>query len=529
MASPQLPALIQDRRLTPGRLDDLRLRLRLERAWRSLYDFLQLFWTVVEPGRDFDPNWHVRAICDELERVTRGEIKRLVICIPPGMMKTLMVNVMCLAWQMLHRPQLRTLCVSHTVGLANEASRKTRAIVKSALYQRLLEYGIETGRAGWSAHTDGRPWELRQDQAAVSNWGNNLHGARQCIGILAAITGKRGDQLVVDDPYDAKEVVRHSLQVQARMMKAVVDTFDNVLDSRLNDPETSAQVVIMQMLHPEDLANVLLDRPEWTDNAEGGQAVILPMEYDPAHPHAYERDQRTEPGELLHPDRYSAKWVAQRRDRMGRHYLAQYGQRPRPGEGKRFKRSWFKRYSAHPAAIAKACGQVAITIDCASSSEESADSTSMQVWARMREKRFLVDRISGQWRSPRQRLELRGLWERWSPFGCPLVLIEEASNGHALLDFARAAGMPAVGFKPTKLGGKPARAAYTEGAGQAGQLYIPEDDHPDAPWLAAWLDQHLDFPTGHDDDVDATSQLMAHWSHGVTASPLDALGWMEDL
>lgn len=538
-------------RLPPEARRELRTVLRLkgkyELARRSLWEFVRLLWGVLHPGRPLKDAWHMRVICEELERVTRGEIKRLVICIPPGMAKSMLVSVYWPAWQMLHEPQLQTLTVSNLGALAERDSDRTRTLIRSPLYQGLLRYMLACDEPpAWAKYTGGKPWVIRYDKSAVKLWRNDLGGGRECKGIDADVTGVRARQLVVDDPADAKQVIKHSPEVQRRMMKEIVDVFDDALDSRL-DGEDDPKVVIMQRLHPEDLAGELLKRQEWTDNALGGQAVVLPMHYNPDAPHAYERDPR-KPGELLCPAHRSAQWAAMRMPREEydrrpvdwpdnvidfykarkarglRSWVAQYEQAPRSSHGQQFNTGMFRRYSASPQALARLCEEVVISVDCASKNKAKNDETSIQIWGRLKGKRYLLGMIHGRWLYTQLKTEAAAAWEYWRHLGAQKFLVEEASNGIPLMDELKAAGIPVVGFKPNKHGGKKARANYTEGAAESDLVWIPEDGHAECPWVAVWLDQHVAFgSTGsgkesHDDHVDAASQVHVYWTVGSEKS-----------
>ena len=93
----------------------------------SFRAFVESAWPVIEPRTPFMAGWHIDAICEHLEGAGRGEIKRLVINVPPRHMKTITVSVMWPAWWWTFAPQTRFLTASYGAGLAERDAVHTRA------------------------------------------------------------------------------------------------------------------------------------------------------------------------------------------------------------------------------------------------------------------------------------------------------------------------------------------------------------------------------------------------------------------
>ena len=183
-----------------------------ELARRSLAEFVRQSWRIIEPGTTLEWNWHLCIICDALERQSRGEeaFRKLLICVPPGTMKSLLVSVFAPAWQWLEKPERRKLFFANDDKLATRDSRRTREIITSQWYQELLGY--------CSRLRNEKPWKLASDQNQKINFENTRRGFRQCLSIGASVTGKRGDDITIDDPIDAKDVVNGSVdQVRKRL------------------------------------------------------------------------------------------------------------------------------------------------------------------------------------------------------------------------------------------------------------------------------------------------------------------------
>lgn len=543
-------------------------------AIRRLSWFVRLLWEVVEPGTPLVWNWHLDAVCFELERVMHGEVvdvvetaeglvvrraftSDLVINIPPGHMKSLIVSVFFPAWQWIHRPELRSLYVANSDSLVKRDSRRTRDLIRSERYQRLV---LRHMRALWRrlrrpSHvrtvpasgtcdppTEGCPspayrrmlrdvasvdeiesWGFRVDQGEVANFGNTTSGYRQCKPIGGKITGERADGLVIDDPYDVKEVVLGNASRQSERMQEVVDVYDHVLSSRLNNKGARRQdgtggyyrILIMQRIHEDDLAGVLLRR--------GYRHVVIPTEFDPEpdHYNVHPLDPRTVKGALLFAKLFSAETVEEIRivELGDRHYRSQHGQDPAPATGGTFASSWFvSRYTTHPQSLH--FDEWAITVDADFGSDaEGSSYVVLQVWGRRGTTGFyLLDQVRERMNFPTTKDAIKRLRAKWSRV--TLVLIEKKANGAALIDTLRDEIPFVLAFVPR--GSKEARANVSSLAYAAGNVNLPSDEF--APFMGGpygFVDEHLKFPGGrYDDQVDAESQILIHWTVGHTRDAL---------
>ena len=216
---------------------DRRLLVSREECRRSLHEFVQQAWHIVEPNREFRDGWHIRAICGQLERVARREITRLAINIPYRCSKSIIVSVMWPAWVWAHAPSHQWLCLSHTDGLATRDTRKMRNIVQS----------------GWF----GERWPISfvKDQNQKTRFENDSNGQRIAAGLLSGYLGEGCDTLVCDDLQDRD---RANSEVYRQ---ATIEAFDEKACTRLNDPTTGAIVVIGQRLHERDIFGHIYEQP----------------------------------------------------------------------------------------------------------------------------------------------------------------------------------------------------------------------------------------------------------------------------
>jgi len=286
------------------------------RAIASLSEFVRQGWHVIESGTKLTWNWHLDIICDALQRQSEGdgEYRRLLINIPPGTMKSLLVSVFQPAWQWLIEPSRRKMFVARDDELVVRDSRKTRDLIVSEWYQDL----IRTAKARL-----GTPqWELRHDQSAVVNFANSAGGVRQCQSLGAALTGKRGDDIVIDDPVDAKAVLLGSSDSMRNRMNEVSSIIDKSLVSRVNNIAEARWTMIMQRLHEDDPAGRILKRGGW-------RVIQLQMEFDPFNERNHPDDPRTETKELMFPALFPRNALDGILETLTlRHFDAQYNQNP---------------------------------------------------------------------------------------------------------------------------------------------------------------------------------------------------------
>lgn len=284
--------------------------LAIERAYckNSLADFVKAAWHVLEPGQPYVHGWHVEAVCDHLEAITRGEINRLLINIPPGTMKSTLVSVFWPAWEWgpMNLPHTRVIGASHEQGLATRDTLKMRRLVASEWYQTL-----------W-------PTPLTSDQNQKTYYENTSTGFRQACAV-GSMTGRRGDRVIWDDPHS----------VEAALSEAERDTalrvFQETLPTRLNNPDRSAIIIVMQRLHENDVSGFILE------NDLGYVHLCLPMELELDRRCSTSigfTDPRTEDGELLFPGRFPRDVVDRDKKVMGVMAVAgQFQQRPAPRTG----------------------------------------------------------------------------------------------------------------------------------------------------------------------------------------------------
>lgn len=327
----------------------------------DLCEFIRQAWHIVEPGAEYFHNWHVDMLAEHLEAITYGvELEdgslynRLLINIPPGMMKSLLTSVFWPAWEWgpKNMPHMRYLCASHSQDLAVRNSTKMRRLIDSEWYQDR-----------WGDRV-----KLTKDQNQKTKFENTATGFMQAVA-SGSITGARGDRVIIDDPHSVEGASSD------QMRASTIEWFLEAVPTRLNKPLESAIVVIMQRLHEEDVSGVILEKQLGYDH------IMLPMRYDPSRAMPTmlgEVDPRKEPGQLLFPKRFPEAVVDRDEKAMGPYAVAgQFDQAPTPRGGGVIKRDWWQLWDrdSYPP-----FDYVVAAVDCAYTTKTENDPSAMTVW-----------------------------------------------------------------------------------------------------------------------------------------------------
>lgn len=475
-----------------------------------LRDFVMQGWSVLEPRRTFIPGWHIDAVCEHLEAVSHGDIHQLIINIPPGSSKSLLACVFWPAWEWTWAPETRGLFSSYAEKLAKRDSLRTRRLINSQWYQSM-----------W-----GDRFVLSGDQNEKLRFENNRTGYRIATSVGGTGTGERADRVVVDDPHKVSQKKSDTKR------DTVVEWWDEEMSTRGTDPVNTGFVVIMQRIHEKDLTGHLLEQGGW-------EHLMLPMEFEPSRKCVTFigfSDPRTEPGELLSPDRFPAEEVERLKRKLGSAAAAgQLQQRPVPAEGAIFKKQWWRFWKplysglSNSVEIRLDTGEVHIApvVELPRKFDEQIQSWDLtfestvsavvgEVWARKGAQFFLIDETRGFWKFVGQLAELKK-FSRKHPLTLEKV-VEKKANAAAMIDVAREHIPGLIGIEPH--GDKRARAEAVSPLPEAGNVYLP---HPDmAPWVWEYIDEMAAHPDGaFDDRGDVTAQALTRLSRHVTSADPD--------
>ena len=212
----------------------------LDMALREdLYSFIRKTYQTLEPMQQLLGNWHLEAIAWHLKRCMTGEIRRLIITLPPRSLKSISASVAFPAYVLGHEPSKKILCVSYSADLAVKNARECRSIMQSDWYRRLF------------------PNTRLGPRAAEHDFHTTLRGYRYTTSVCGTLTGRGGNIIIIDDPMKAEEAMSDVRR------KSINEWFDNTLYSRLDNKKSDVIILIMQRLHMDDMIGHVLKKEKW--------------------------------------------------------------------------------------------------------------------------------------------------------------------------------------------------------------------------------------------------------------------------
>lgn len=446
----------------------------LDFALRNDFEsFLRYGVHTLNPGAPFLPNWHIRAIAYQLERIRRGEINRLIINMPPRHLKSITVSVAFPAFVLGHDPRQRIFSISYGSELTLKHARDFRSLVESSGYQRAFRH-MHINRS-------------TEDEVTTT-----LKGFRKATSVGGVLTGLGGNILILDDPQkpvDGQSKVRR---------EAVNQWFTNTLMSRLDNKEKGAIIVVTQRVHMDDLSGYLM--------SGSGTWEILSL---PAIAEVDERVQigdnefhHRRVGEALHPEHESLETLLCLKEDIGTYdFGAQYQQAPIPEGGAMLKSEWFRFYEGTLTRGPK--DKVIQSWDPASKDGLQTDYSVCTTWI-VRDKCFyLIDVMRARLEYPALKQAAMALAKRFKPTA---ILIEDMPPGTQLAQEMKAMGQFRVKPIPVEHD-KRTRLFVQTAKFEAGLVYFPKD----AAYMPDLLAELLAFPYGrHDDQVDSMTQALAY-------------------
>ena len=454
---------------------------RIREQCTSLSGFVREGWHVLEPSQPYVHGWHVDALCDHLEAVTDGLITRLLINIPPGTMKSLLTSVFWPAWEWGPRglPGMRYLTTSYAEKYVKRDSRRMRDLVASDWYQSL-----------WP--------EIELVRAGEMSFANTKTGGREGVA-FGSLTAGRGDRVIIDDPHSTETAESEPER------NTTTRIFRESVPSRLNNPASSAIVVVMQRLHEKDVSGVIQDLGLGYDH------LMLPMEFDPSRRCRTSigfQDPRSQPGELLFPERYPREVVERDKKVMGAYAVAgQYQQQPAPRAGGMFQRTDFEIVDAAPATANKVRRWDFAATDPKEIAKKGGD-PDWTVGLLLSEHRgiYYVEHVVRDRKSPAGVETMLRNTASQDGKGIKIVIPQDpgaAGKSNAAHQIKLLVGWTVRAVLET--GSKVVRADPVSAQAEAGNIKLVR-----GPWNEAFLEEVSMFPSGaHDDQVDALTGAFA--------------------
>jgi len=434
----------------------------------NLTSFTEFAFGVVRPGVVFKPNWHFEAVTEKLSQVARGDIRRLIITLPPRMLKSLCASVALPAWFLGRHPWERVVVVSYSDVLARTHANDFRLLVNDPIYQ---------------ATFPGMRLQRETDREIITA----KRGKRIATSLEGTLTGLGGNLIIIDDPLKLGDAMSES--VRAR----VIEWYRSTLLSRADDKTTARIVLVMQRVHQDDLAGYLQE--------QGGFEVLnLPAiaQRDETYELGDGRLHRRRKGELLHPEHEPAHVLAELKREMGPiAFSAQYQQSPIPPGGRIIKRKWLTPYDE---VHCEPGDRIIMSWDIALSETETGDYSACVVLLRRLEVFYVLEVLRG--RFPFDTL-MQKVMEVKRRYASGTLLIEDSPISRGLIQNLRGKSINVTDYKPDS--DKRARVIAQCDLFAGGSVRFPRR----AAWLEDLTAELLAFPGRHDDQVDALTQGLA--------------------
>jgi predicted phage terminase large subunit-like protein len=445
-----------------------------EMCENSLLHYFRCAWDVLEPRKPLHEGWYQDAIAEHLEACLDGEIKRLIINIPPRHAKSNLVTIAWPTWAWIHRPELRFICFSYAQGLATKHSVDRRMLLHSSWYQK-----------NWANN-----FQIQHGQDMKTEFSNSSRGHMIATSLHGTSTGKGGNILIIDDPHNVKRADSET------MREADLQQFDRTVRSRLDDQEAGAIVIVMQRLHENDLTgHVLQEEPgEWTHLKIPAVATKRTVITFPKSGDIKVRNV----GDVLLPSYQSKDRLRKLRKGMGSYgFAGQYQQEPADPAGGILKRKWWKRWRELPARF----DRMLISADLPFKDEEDSAYCCFQAWGSRGAERYLIDQMHDQMDFPTMVEAFQDfcnkhpkIWEK---------VIEDKANGPAMISTLKGKIGGLIPYTPDR--SKVARARAVSPLIEAGNVWIPTV----ADWVGDFINECASFPKGAlADRVDTMTQAL---------------------
>jgi predicted phage terminase large subunit-like protein len=442
---------------------------RIERSKESFLYFVTQMWPVFISGA------HHKIMADAFERVANGQLKRLIINMPPRHTKSEFASFLLPAWFLGKFPHKKIIQTAHTAELATGFGRKVRNLVSSEPYQKVFQT------------------KLSSDSKAAGRWNTHMGGDYFAIGVGGAVTGKGADLLIIDDPHSEQEAKQGNPAV-----------FDNVYEWFTSGPRQRLQpggaiIIVMTRWAKRDLTGQIL-KNAGKDGVDQWEVIDFPAimpNGNPLWPGFWSKQAL----EALKSELPVSKWEAQ------------YQQNPTSEEGAIIKReNWQLWESDKP----PSCEYIIQSWDTAFEKNNRADYSACTTWGvfqhpnkqgDLRPNIILLDAFKARMEFPELKHKALEMWKEWEP---DTLIVEKRAAGAPLIYEMRKMGIPMSEYTPGKGNDKISRVNAISDLFASGIVWCPE-----TRWAEEVMDELASFPNGdHDDLVDSSSQALMRFRLG---------------
>ena len=438
------------------------------RAQNDFLSFVKCMWP------EFIEGSHHRHVAEKFNKLSTGEIKRLIINMPPRHTKSEFASYLLPAWMVGRQPKLKIIQVTHTGELAIRFGRKAKHLIDSPEYRKIFKT------------------KLQEDSKAAGRWETAQGGEYFAAGVGGAITGRGADLLIIDDPHKEQDAMSPT-------------ALENCYEWYTSGPRQRLQpgasiVIVMTRWSTKDLTGILVKSQK---EIKGDQWEVVEF---PAI-----MDEDTEDATAMWPEYWKREELEKvKADLPVSKWNAQYMQNPTSEEGAIIKREWWRKWTKD---FIPKLHYVIQSYDTAFMKKETADFSAITTWGvfypapEMAANLILLDSWKGRLEFPELRRKALQDYKYWTP---EMVLIESKASGLPLTYELRQMDIPVVNFTPSKGNDKHVRVNSVAPLFESGIIWAPE-----YKFAEEVIEECASFPFGdHDDLVDSTTQAIMRFRQG---------------
>jgi predicted phage terminase large subunit-like protein len=427
---------------------------------------------------EFIEGKHHKEIADKFNKLASGEIKRLIINMPPRHTKSEFASYLLPSWMVGRKPDLKIIQTTHTTELAIRFGRKAKTLIDSPEYQQIFKT------------------RLREDSQAAGKWETEQGGEYYAAGVGSAITGRGADLLIIDDPHSEQD----ALNIQA--LERAYEWYTSGPRQRLQPG--GAIVVVMTRWNMKDLTGMLLKSQKElkSDQWEVIEFPAIMPSGKPVWPQYWKLDELESVKASLSVGKWNAQWM----------------QNPTAEEGSLIKREWWQVWDK---GYIPPLEHIIQSYDTAFLKKETSDYSAITTWGVFYPDQdspanlILLDAFKERLEFPDLKKEA---WEQYRYWNPETVIVEAKASGLPLTYELRKMGIPVINYTPSKGQDKHARVNAVAPLFESGQIWAPDEKFAEEV-----IEECASFPYGdHDDLVDSTTQaIMRFRQGGFVAHPED--------
>ena len=441
-----------------------------ERCQNGFLHYVKKMWPGFIAGR------HHKLMADKFERIAKGELRRVIINMPPRHTKSEFASYLLPSWFLGRSPEKKVIQTSHTAELAVGFGRKVRNLVGSDVYKDVFP------NVG-----------LQADSKAAGRWSTNHGGEYFAIGVGGAVTGKGADLLIIDDPHSEQE---------AKLAMTDPSIFDSVYEWYTSGPRQRLQpggsiVIVMTRWSTKDLTGRILKSSIEDEKVNEWEIIELPALLPSGNP-LWPEFWPIEELEALKAELPVSKWNAQ------------YQQKPTSEEGAIIKREWWKMWEAERP---PSCEFIIQSWDTAFTKNNRSDYSACTTWGVFHPDEgpdahvILLDAFKERMEFPELKRKAFEMWKDWEP---DAFVVEAKAAGAPLIYELRQMGIPVQEFTPSRGNDKVVRVNAVSDLFSSGKVWAPRKR-----WAEEVMEEIAGFPYSDNDDLtDSTTQALIRFRKG---------------